>query len=195
MKHTIELRKGALSAVALFAAKKDARYYRHGVFIETGPKGAILVATDGYALAAMHAPADCEVSAGVVPIELISNAIKTSKGDKLYLTIDTDHPTATGQPMYTIAGMHAQGIDGRFPEWRRVVPTCEPSCVAAQFDPELVSRFGKAAKLLGKKSTSVCVAHNGPEQAARVLIDSSPDFLGVIMPYWRKANTDVPDWF
>ncbi len=31
MKHTIEVNKGALSAVALFAAKKDVRYYLRGV--------------------------------------------------------------------------------------------------------------------------------------------------------------------
>lgn len=194
MKHTIEINKGALAAVSLFSSKKDVRYYLQGVYVETGPKGAILVATNGHAMGILHVADDCEVSAGIIPAELIANALKISKGDKLSLTIDTD-PPATGQPMYTLAGLHAQGIDGKYPEWRRVVPTDEPSGMAAQFESELVTRFGKAALLLGVKHTALNIAHNGAGNAARVTIKARPEFLGVMMPYRAVASADMPDWF
>ena len=194
MKHTIEINRGALAAVALFSSKKDARYYLQGVYVETGPKGAILVATNGHAMGILHVADDCEVSAGIIPAELIANAIKISKGEKLSLTIDTEAGEGS-RPMYSIAGMGMLGIDGKYPEWRRVVPTGEPSGVAAQFESELVTRFGKAALLLGVKHKSLNIAHNGAGNAARVTIKARPEFLGVVMPYRVEASADMPDWF
>lgn len=90
MKHTIEIDKSALAAVSLFASAKDIRYYLHGVFLETGPKGAFLVASNGHSMGILHTADYCDVSAGIIPAKLIADAIKISKGEKLFLTIDTE---------------------------------------------------------------------------------------------------------
>jgi len=193
MECTIETTKGAFSAVAMFASKKDVRHYLRGVHLETGPTGAVFVATDGHALAAAHVAGDFEESAGIIPAELVAIVRKVTRG-ALSITVDTEAGEGS-RPMYSVAGMAMVGIDGKFPDWRRIVPTGEPSGIAAQFDPELVARFGKAAKLLGRKSTGIVVAHNGPEQAARVLVGCRPEFLGVMMPYRYSGGAEMPDWF
>ena len=108
-----------------------------------------------------------------------------------FLTIDTE---AGDGPLYSIAGMAMLGINGKYPNWRSLVPAGEPSGVAAQFDPVIVAQFGKVAKLLGKTPYAVGIAHNGKEHAARVNIDSRPSFLGVIMPMRCDVPDSLPDW-
>ncbi len=193
MECTIEISKGAFSAVAMFASKKDVRHYLRGVHMETGPTGAFFVATDGRALAAVHVAGDFAESAGIIPAELVAIVRKGTRG-ALSITIATEAGEGS-RPRYSVAGMAMAGIDGKFPDWRRLVPTEEPSGIAAQFDPELVARYGAAARLLGRKSTGIVVAHNGPERAARVLVSGQPEFLGVMMPYRYSGGAEMPDWF
>lgn len=73
-----------------------------------------------------------------------------------------------------------QMVEGKFPDWRRIIPA-KISNEVADYDFEILMKFVKAAKLLGQKAVSVCVGQNGLS-AGRVVINKIPNYLGVIMP-------------
>jgi DNA polymerase III subunit beta len=85
-----------------------------------------------------------------------------------------------------------QAIDGRSPDWRKVVPR-EFSGQAAQFNPNYIGDLGKAARILhGKNALGVGIGYNGNSSA---LIDLyHEDFVGVLMPMRGDAPKSAPSW-
>jgi hypothetical protein len=90
-------------------------------------------------------------------------------------------------------------VDGRFPDWRRVVPASADG-IPSQFSPEYVGSFGKVGELLGGKSKSTsCVIHHNGNGAALVTFPGSPA-VGVIMPMrvgseaGPVAHPGLPAW-
>jgi hypothetical protein len=84
-------------------------------------------------------------------------------------------------------------IDGKFPEYRRVLPTNTPKGLAAQFDPALLARLGKAAAAL--KCKHIMVHHDMPGASAMVTIRGCEDFVGVVMPLRLDAkDAPRPSW-
>jgi hypothetical protein len=90
-------------------------------------------------------------------------------------------------------------VDGRFPDWRRVVPASADG-IPAQFSPEYVGSFGKVGELLGGKSKSIsAVIHHNGNGAALVTFPGSAA-VGVIMPMrvgseaGPVAHPGLPAW-
>ena len=150
----------ALAAVAPFMSAKDFRSYLNGLLLQaatgataTGAEtGTRLVATDGnMALAVRHADAELTAWTGpdtIVPRALVEWALK-QKGAPL-VTV-----TRAGDDVTVEAGglrMTAPRIDGRFPDWQRVMPAVPGTYAAAGFDADLIARICKAATAARKAS-------------------------------------------
>ncbi|HJW82451.1 MAG TPA: hypothetical protein VJ396_09425 [Acidiferrobacterales bacterium] len=194
MQFTIETDLNTLKAVCLFKSAKDKRYYLQGVHLETGPEGARLTATNGHYLAAVFIPGAYPVTEGIISGGMLDALLKII-GKVPAVEILVDHTGAI--PVYSIGGLTKPGIDGRFPDVRRVIDVAPSDGIGAQFNPEYVALFGKAAKLLGRSPGDVCIVHNGRGMAARVHVLGREDFLGVLMPM-RTASEDEPEcppWF
>tara|TARA_R110000868_G_scaffold148578_1_gene370569 strand:+ start:749 stop:1393 length:645 start_codon:yes stop_codon:yes gene_type:complete len=211
MKITID--HSVIKALLICAAKQDVRYYLNGVLVDARANGdVILVTTDGHRLLAYPVAVDAieALAPGeyVIPREALE-AVKPCKAGRHVLPITIEIVTAPDQPDPERTGVTIKGktsitvtgatstvtplIDGKFPDWRRVMPKTvsgEPT----QYNPEYVSGFGDICKLLGGKYGPV-INHNG--NSATPVTNLGPA-LGVIMPM-RLDGDDVkfstlPSW-
>jgi DNA polymerase III sliding clamp (beta) subunit (PCNA family) len=83
----------------------------------------------------------------------------------------------------------AKELDGKFPDYRRVVPN-EVDGTTAQFDASLVSRVDKACSILGYKHF-VGIAQNGKSSGLSVIDEG---FLVVTMPFNTDPLKVAPSW-
>jgi len=173
-----KINSGALKALLRFAATKDVRYYLCGVLIE--PAG-YAVATDGRTLLAVR----CEPFDGtayIVPSATIKAALGLATKYTPEIEIDSK---ACGGVSYT-------PIDGRFPEWRRIVPTTF-SGETAYIDPEYLVRAMAAWRDMGLEKTVIAVhyAMNGDGAAVQTHVDV-PGAIIILMPVRIQAKGDAP---
>ncbi|MCA3503149.1 MAG: hypothetical protein IOD05_07865, partial [Rhodobacter sp.] len=146
-----------IKALLLAAARNDVRYYLNGICMDVAPNGsAVAVSTDGHILLALpveRAEDDGEPRATVagqyvIPRDVLEGLKAPLKGGAATVTIDVGAKTVT----VAVAGKASSAalVDGKFPDWRRVVPR-KVSGLVSQFNAEYVATFGKIHKLLGGK--------------------------------------------
>lgn len=195
MKITID--HNIVKALLICAAKQDVRYYLKGVLVDARANGdVILVTTDGHRMLAYPVATDAieALAPGqyIIPREALE-AVKPCKAGRHVLPITIEIVTAPDQPDPERAGVTIKGktsitvtgatsavtapIDGKFPDWRRVLPKTV-SGEPAQYNPEYVSGFGDICKLLGGKY-GPHINHNGSSAAP---VTNLGPALGVIMP-------------
>jgi DNA polymerase-3 subunit beta len=196
MKITID--HSIIKALLICAAKQDIRYYLKGISVDARANGdVVLVATDGHRLLAYPVAVDnIEALAPgeyVIPREALE-AVKPVKAGRTVLPIQIDIVTAPDTPDPERVGVTIKGktsitvtgatsavtapIDGKFPDWRRIVPA-STSGELAQFNADYVSGFGDVCKLLGG-SYGPYINHNG---SAPAVVTNLPGALGLIMPF------------
>jgi DNA polymerase-3 subunit beta len=211
MKITID--HSVIKALLICAAKQDVRYYLKGVAVDARADGTVvLVATDGHRMLAypvavdnIEAPAPGEY---IIPREALE-AVKPAKAGRTTMPIqldivtapDTRHPEDAdviikGKTSITITGATSAvtaPIDGKYPDWRRVVPA-STSGELAQYQPDYVAGFGDICKLLGG-SYGPFINHNGNAPA---VITNLPGALGILMPMRMDGDgltyTGAPAW-
>ena len=111
-------------------------------------------------------------------------------GRKRDVTVTIDSVSNTVTLTDGSASMSSKLEDGRYPDWRRIVPT-RCSMEVSQFNGEYVGAFHKINALLGSDH-SPAIAHNGND-AARVMLTG--DAIGVLMPIRCEGLTvDTPNW-
>jgi DNA polymerase-3 subunit beta len=163
--------ENVLKAMSLLASKKDVRYYLNGVLVESNSQHTRIVATDGHILGIYQTSEtahDDEAFSIIIPNEIIA------KLDKKKNFLST---TENGN--WSIDGILFNPIDGKFPDYSRVLPKGEMTKEVAQFNPDFITRFQKVGKLLGQKIAPT-ISHNGGSSA---LVDIGlPQFVGVMMP-------------
>ena len=173
-----------LRALLIFAADEDVRKYLNGIFVECGPAGARLAATDGHIMAVVKIDGEFAPVSCIFPRELVEAGLRgTKKGDFTTLKIGAQ---------CGVSQLEAPAINGRYPAWRKALPTTT-SGELAQYDFALLARIDKAAKLLGVKYPPV-LAHNDNGPAPVDM--GNPDFFAVVMPMRIKPENlpVVPDW-
>ena len=199
------VRAEIIAVLKLFASDKDVRYYLNGINLEIGATESRLVATDGSMLGCFRVESeqpevDAPLTDIIIPNDLLK-AIKPSgmveitigeletkdngKGEKV--------PVSNARPVtLTYAGLSMSGktMDGKFPDFRRVIPA-KVSGQPAQFDPRFTSTLAKAWSILhgGKGPHCVGLGFNGNDGALITLADEN--FVGVIMPL-RPHVVTVP---
>jgi DNA polymerase-3 subunit beta len=180
---TITICRNQLLASICTASKKDLRFYLMGVQVLATETDTRLVSTDGNILSVQRLITRNVLDTGpvelIIPIETCEK-IKSHKGD-----LPVELTLKDGQWCLVDYGtMHFfTPIDRKFPDFKRVIPV-KCSGEVGQFQIALLSRFEKAAKILGAKCKSipvVSISHNGRD-AALVSIGRDHEYLGVIMP-------------
>lgn len=190
-------------AASLFRGIDDIRYYLNGLLIETGANGARLVGCDGHQLAVAKIDGEYPESSIILPGSLIATVKLKAKGQQVVILEFKDgHQTykkngnAEGVfvPRYITLTFgetttSAKELDGKFPDYRRVVPS-EVDGATAQFDPSLVNRIDKACSILGYKFF-VGIAHNGKSSGLSIIDEG---FLVVTMPFNTDPLKVAPSW-
>lgn len=202
-----------LKAIALFAAKQDVRYYLNGVCFEIAdPRFTVMVATDGHRLAALPSheheeavtalPADFKPLKVIIDSETIAKVLKVHGRSPLPLTLtvevtDGETPTRT-VTLASVEGARIVGeIDGRYPEYRRVIPEYQGgSASPLNFDGSYLSTFAQAARVLGDRTQAVCIMTKDNNSASRIAFPNVPDFIGVIIGIrGLEEGAALPAWY
>lgn len=199
----VEVPVDDLLKVLPFKGDQDIRYYLNGVLVEPAEHGAFLVATEGHVLAVVHSAAAHTDKQRILYIsddmaracrELTSGSLSSTLKieDEKSRSIIAD---ATGEHFIKPGNAF---IDGKFPEWRRVIPTVE------NLQPGLLSAINctylaKLKRALPKHLTHFGFQfwHDARDPLNRACVARSPvmpEMVFVIMP--MKVNTDHvwPDW-
>lgn len=178
-----------LKAALLFASKKDVRYYLNGVLFEVLNGQARLVATDDIIIGVFRL-GECSLpdTQIIIPRERLET-IKLKDGEVTLRPGDGK----TCALVYAGNEYTFTAIDGRFPDYRRVIPSGVVSGESAQFSSELIVVLDKAYKVLNPASKwgTPYISHNGSRRGA--LVDLKDDnVLGVIMPLNLDAKGARP---
>ena len=209
------------AGIELFAAKKGFRYDLQGVHIEPHPeKGAVIVATDGHRLAAIHDPDGmCKepIIVGEIPKGLLS-ACK-AKGSEKHMTVPgklwignggaiLTHSFADGEPddSFDHRVLHASKIkliDARYLDWRRVVSTLTAAegLPIPALNASYVASVSEALRIMNPTDNAPVVRlyGNGTECAVVARcggLDIAELFVAVIMPlrYDNVPKSAIPNW-
>ena len=152
-------------------AQQDVRYYLNGMLLETDGKMLRTVATDGHrlALCEMDLPSKSTGQQVIIPRKgvLELQRLLGTEGD-VQITIGSNHIRAQiGDVRFT-----SKLIDGRFPEYSRVIPAAPPKAVVAdrellraalQRTAILANEKYRGIRLALKKNSMTLQSHN-PEQ-------------------------------
>lgn len=190
----ITISHDTIKALLLIAPKSDIRYYLNGVCADVRDGQVTLVATDGHRMLAVPVAADNVENASdgqyIIPRDVLDavKPVKISRGDTLPIAIEIVDARITITGATTATSLTR---DGRFPDWRRVMPA-SASNEPAQFNSEYIAAFGKIGELFGAKTKTgvTAVIHHNGLGAALVTFPIS-DALGVIMPYRVDAAGSV----
>ena len=194
MKITIDY--AIIKALLIAAPKKDMRYYLNGICVDASKETVVLVATDGHMMLSFPVSADAienRINGQFIIDRVDLDAIKPAKAGKhtLPLVIEVDDKG------YTISGATKAVntlVDGKFPDWRRVVPQTL-SGELAQFNLELLSRIDDIRKVFGRGACDATIHHNGNSCAQ--ITGLHPDALMLVMPCRSndaQGDAPVPSW-
>jgi DNA polymerase-3 subunit beta len=163
------LRTAALAGAIEASAKNDIRNYLNGVLVDLiTPTDLVVVATDGHIMYVSHEKPDFEIGSSegfslIIPKEAISAALKGA-GPVLELRV----VTLEGETLYSLNSIGFKPIDGKFPEYNRVIPKTV-SGEAGQYDIDLLGRAYKAVRLSnGDKKCGAIALHQNGESGAVV---------------------------
>ncbi len=173
-----------LKAALCFAGKQDVRYYLNGVLIEVSEAGALLlVATTGHAMLVIEEAFNPMAGKARQWILTRAEAEALAKSPvPVVLCEDADsrltYEDGRGVPV----------IEGRFPEWRRVMLPKPDTETAAVYNPEHLAAVYKAAKALG---TGAFRIYQNGDRAAPIAFPFGTGASGVIMPVPRPDDMSL----
>ena len=162
-------------------AQQDVRYYLNGMLLETDGKMLRTVATDGHrlALCEMDLPSKTASQQVIIPRKgvLELQRLLGTEGD-VKITIGSNHIRAQiGDVRFT-----SKLIDGRFPEYSRVIPAASPKAVVAdretlrsalQRTSILANEKYRGIRLALKKDSMTLQAHNPEQEEAEEQVEVS----------------------
>jgi DNA polymerase-3 subunit beta len=163
-------------------AQQDVRYYLNGMLLEIDGLNLRAVATDGHRLAVCEAPLAVRAKTSqqvIVPRKgvLELQRILDSEGNS-DLAIGTNHVRAQiGDVRFT-----SKLIDGRFPEYSRVIPAAPPALIRADRDAlrQALQRTAilsnekyRGIRITVKKNAITVQAHNPEQEEAEEEIEVS----------------------
>jgi hypothetical protein len=194
----------------------DIRYYLNSVAVD--PAG-VLVSTNGRMMAGFKFETPKATDPNPNPIlipcatlklleqKFKENAPKSGSSyaySRLARNIDITEIRTTGTDDMTTVELKIDGLgesfttkgcDGTFPAWRKVLPEHDRhSGLAAQFDPEYPMAFAECLRdaLCKKKEQKVLyVIHHDGDRSASVECADSPEFFGVLMPWYVGKSAPI----
>jgi len=172
------IKLSTLKGLVILSAKKDIRFYLQSIKIEFNCKFTRCIATNGHVLG-IHQENQENGGAGsvLVPREIIDN-IKVSKRDLDHAALFTQISETKWSIKYIGNEVIFSPLDGKFPEYSRVVNQIKTSGEPAFYDFEYLIDFTKVVNTIG--AASLNLHYNG--YSGGLITCSTPDFIGVIMP-------------
>jgi DNA polymerase-3 subunit beta len=188
-----------LKASLVCAAKKDIRAHLIGVFVEVCAEHILLVSANGHMMSvirskfvALHEDGTVDTRAVgksfIIPREAIESFLKIC-GKHSTARIDFDiRPEGETERIHFIIsdsqGHKVEGkeIDGRFPAWRKCIPSIPRDSEkgpSVSYDASCVGDFGKIATILGYKHKGVTLTEYYGNTFSVSIGDE--DFFGVMM--------------
>ena len=171
-----------IDAVLGAVAKSDVRYYLNGALIEPDGHGARIVGTDGHRLITHALPIESGTLSRslILPRESLEMMRGIIKGEPVTLGVGESKVSVSTQN----ASMASTVIDGRFPDWRRVVPE-QVQYQAAIDRQELMSAL-QGVRVIGEKHAGVRLTFD--EHALELeVVNSQRDEGGVIVDLnWQQ---------
>lgn len=194
-----------LPIVAPFMAKQDIRYYLNGINVRPHKDGgAIITATNGHALGAIHdRRAVCEHEVILRLDARLQQACAGRAADREVVMISGRLAVIESSGVEVYIQAENPEIEGSFPRYERVIPKVE------QLRPGLLGTYG-AAVLAPAEKAALAAAKNhslrynglqffnveGNADACCVFrLPVEPDFVGVLMPMRANAfKSAAPTW-
>ncbi|PRE78333.1 hypothetical protein [Burkholderia gladioli] len=188
---TIYIDANELKAVRVFAAKEDIHRYLSGVLVQATARETRIVGTDGSILGIFdreHENEGITFEEFIIPVD----AIDTLKPDaKLLVRVVIDGDQYRIQ-QYDDRAFTFKPVEGRFPDYRRVIPV-KVSGEAAQFNSEWLTKANKAQAIIAK-GQSAHIWPNGPDGTALFGLYNAGRFIGVIMPRrFTEKSPQMPE--
>ncbi|MFW1971054.1 hypothetical protein [Acinetobacter bereziniae] len=187
MNNIFEIPLVLLKAALICASKNDIRFYLNGVAIDQGH----IVATDGHRM--FYAPLESanELPQIIIPRDAIEYLIKktTSVGKKHPEKVLVKVGVKDNQWSLCVSEYQEnfRPIDGKFPEWKRIIPKSAMQKYEGQtlmFNWSYMADFQKIAKILGCKNQGVELSPSNISTQPAIIDFYHPYFPcnGVIMP-------------
>jgi len=200
--YTLTVSLATLRAARTHTAEKDVRYYLQGVYLDT--TAGKVVATDGHRLFVANARGvKSNYPSVIVPNETIDAALKQFTGEyargkslgavDVTVTVDESH-LAIGTPTGSVTG---KALDGRFPEWRRVVPKAEdvgehvPAVLNTQYLADACEALSIARNLSKKAAAEHAIRIHMRGEFPTVITDNTIGVLALVMPMRNDLSADV----
>jgi hypothetical protein len=200
--YTVSVSLATLRAARTHAAEKDVRNYLQGVYLDTA--AGKVVATDGHRLFVANARGVKSVHpAVIVANETIDAALKQFTGEyargkslgAVDVTITIDETRVTiGTPTGSVTG---KALDGRFPDWRRVVPKAEdvgehvPAVLNTQYLADACEALSIARNLSKKAADQHAIRIHMRGEFPTVITDNTIGVLALVMPMRNDFRADV----
>jgi len=178
------------------------RYYLQGVYLDTA--AGKVVATDGHRLFAANARGvKSNYPAVIIPNETIDAALKQFTGEyargkslgAVDVTVTVDESNiAIGTPTGSVTG---KALDGRFPEWRRVVPKAEdvgehvPAVLNTQYLTDACEALSIARNLSKKATGQHAIRIHMRGEFPTIVTDNTIGVLALVMPMRNDLGADV----
>lgn len=202
----IQIEHKALRAALVCAAKKDVRSYLVGVYVEfNSPTHALCVGTNGAMMGAFAAEYSCDDPADAptlgASILIPAETIKSMKPGRF--TTHAELTLASDGSCGTLHDRMFRPLEGRFPDFRRVMPAASTvnheTQTPGQFDPEWLVRgrdslrtfTGKSKKIFDfiQRGEDSGVMHDGGDEAHVIILPmrmTNPKFLGIASDTWDR---------
>jgi DNA polymerase-3 subunit beta len=187
----VTIPQSTIKAVAYAMAANDIRYYLNGMLLQHNGEETRLVATDGSRLNAARIEHKdgilCDPIEVIIPDMLIkvickAKAPRHDKSRMITLTIDGDK-VSSAMPDGTESV--AKAIDGRFPDYSRVIPESF-SGESAQYNPKyMMDAVDSIRTYWGNNGATPGFCYNGTN-AGGISVDG---FVAIAMP-WRADVCD-----
>ncbi|MGI4776928.1 MAG: hypothetical protein ACRYGA_02225 [Janthinobacterium lividum] len=191
-----------LPSLAPFIARNEIRYYLCGVCIEKAEIGGVyVIATDGHCMAVVHdAQGTIEGAQRVIiqaPAALVSAAKRAKPFGELpqkilldgkRVRIAVDFSVNGAGEAYVQAGDSV--IEGKFPDWRQIVPDFDLLKRGAFAGDVSVNGFylARLAKVVGRNFAGVTLWQEDPKRAVVIQVNAVPEMFIAIMPMHGESD-------
>lgn len=184
---SIALQTNLLKAALPFVASNDVRYYLKGLLVEAYQGRIYVVACDGRTMAVTYHCEDSTAQDGqwILPTTEVQAVLKLV-GKASVVGFDA------GALM--LATMRVTPIDGKYPEWRRVLPAEDGEQKPAQLDPEYVARMIKVAKAFGAKTHRVRISTQGASASVAYVEGEQHRAVFIVLPLREEAGSPIADF-
>jgi DNA polymerase III beta subunit-like protein len=172
------------------APQDEVRYYLQGIYIEPHEsEGAYLVATDGHRFVVVHdETAQVDAPMLVNPSKLI---VRESRHANL-ADFDGKCCDLQDDEEQFILRAPAPLVDGKFPDWRSIIPAGDITCEPGSIDPSLMAAISKAP--FGDGAPKTACLYVREDKPCIVRFPSLPEIFVLVMPMRFPAMQSNPTW-